>query len=229
MQPQPSAPPISLIAPEIDDAAVVRLGSREATAPIVLLLHGLGSHERDLVGLIPYLPPGFAYASLRAIHAWVQGYAWLEADIDPAHPEALQRSAAAVEAWIAQQSAPVVGAIGFSQGGMLGLQLLRRDAQALDWLVQLSGAPFPAPMPGDAQLAQVRPPAFWGHGGLDPLFDEERETLVRDFMCEHTEMTEVRRDMLGHGIDEAELAQIASFVQLRWDEHAASWDEHAVG
>ena len=77
-------------------------------------------------------------------------------------------------------------------------------------------------MPGDAQLAQVCPPAFWGHGGLDPLFDEERETLVRDFMREHTDMTEVRREMLGHGIDEAELAQIASFVQLRWDEHAAS-------
>lgn len=219
MQPQPSAPPISLLDPEIDEAAVVRLGSREATAPIVLLLHGLGSHEHDLAGLVPYLPPGFAYASLRAIHAWVQGYAWLEADIDPARPEALQRSAAAVEGWIARQSAPVVGAIGFSQGAMLGLQLLRRDPHALDWLVQLSGAPFPAPMPGDAALAEARPPALWGHGELDPLFDEARTGLVREYMSAHTELQEVSRPHLAHAIDQAELAEIAAFVQTRWDQY----------
>lgn len=200
---------------------MVRLGSREADAPIVFLLHGLGSHERDLIDVVPFLPPGFAYVSLRGIYEYVQGYAWLEADIDPAHLEALQRSVTAVESWIAQQSAPVVGAIGFSQGGILGLQLLRERADALDWLVQLSGAPFPAPMEGDAALAAKRPKTFWGHGGMDPLFDEARESAVREFMQAHTDCEEVRRDWLGHGVDQEELRRIASFVQARWDEHAA--------
>lgn len=215
--PQPALS-VHLIAPEIDDAAVVRMGSTAPDAPIVLLLHGLGSHERDLTGLVPYLPPGFAYVSLRGIYAYVQGYAWLDADIDPARPDELQTSAAAVETWIAEQSAPVVGAIGFSQGGMLALQLLRRDARALDWVIQLSGAPFPAPMPGDAALAEVRPPALWGHGELDPLFDAARTKAVREFMSACTELTEVSRPQLGHAIDGPELTEIAAFAQRRFDE-----------
>lgn len=211
-------PPVELIAPEIDETAVVRMGSRDPGAPIVLLLHGLGSHERDLTGLVPYLPPTFAYASLRGIYRYVQGYAWLESDIDPAATEKIQTSAAAVETWIAQQSAPVVGVIGFSQGGILGLQLLRRDPRALDWIVQLSGAPFPAPMPGDEALAEVKPPALWGHGGLDPLFDEDREQRVREFMRAHTALEEERRPHLGHAVDEVELRAIAAFLQRRADE-----------
>lgn len=213
-------PPVELIAESIDETAVVRMGSTAPDAPIVLLLHGLGSHERDLTGLVPYLPPTFAYVSLRGIYRYVQGYAWLESDIDPAATEKIQASAAAVEAWIAAQQVPVVGVIGFSQGGILGLQLLRRDPRALEWIVQLSGAPFPAPMPGDQALAQVKPPALWGHGGMDPLFDEDRERRVRDFMTAHTTLEEERRPHLGHAVDEVELRAIASFVQRRADERA---------
>lgn len=213
-------PPVELIAESIDETAVVRMGSTAPDAPIVLLLHGLGSHERDLTGLVPYLPPTFAYVSLRGIYRYVQGYAWLESDIDPAATEKIQASAAAVEAWIAAQQVPVVGVIGFSQGGILGLQLLRRDPRALEWIVQLSGAPFPAPMPGDQALAQVKPPALWGHGGMDPLFDEDREQRVRDFMTAHTTLEEERRPHLGHAVDEVELRAIASFVQRRADERA---------
>ncbi|MBE9403272.1 dienelactone hydrolase family protein [Brachybacterium sp. p3-SID1565] len=216
----PMNPPVELIAPEIDETAVVRMGSRDPEAPVVLLLHGLGSHERDLTGLVPYLPPSFAYASLRGIYRYVQGYAWLESDIGPAATEKIQTSAAAVETWIAQQTAPVVGAIGFSQGGILGLQLLRRDPHALDWIVQLSGAPFPAAMPGDAALAEVKPPALWGHGGLDPLFDEDREQRVREYMRAHTTLEEERRPHLGHAVDEVELRAIAAFLQRRADERA---------
>src|SRR5690625_2400080 len=183
----PQNPPVALISETIDDAAVVRSRPAEDPAPMVLLLHGLGSDERDLAGLVPHLPPAFSYVSLRGIHRYVQGYAWLDSTIDPSRPQALQTSAAAVESWIAAQTAPVAGAVGFSQGGMLALQLLRRDARALDWIVQLSGAPFPAPMPGDAALAGTRPPALWGHGGLDPLFDAEREDQVREFMTAHTD------------------------------------------
>lgn len=213
-------PPVELIAESIDETAVVRMGSTAPDAPIVLLLHGLGSHERDLTGLVPYLPPTFAYVSLRGIYRYVQGYAWLESDIDPAATEKIQASAAAVEAWIAAQQVPVAGVIGFSQGGILGLQLLRRDPRALEWIVQLSGAPFPAPMPGDQALAQVKPPALWGHGGMDPLFDEDREQRVRDFMTAHTTLEEERRPHLGHAVDEVELRAIASFVQRRADERA---------
>ena len=217
----PAPPPIELIAPRIDPAAVVDLGNQTPGAPIVLLLHGVGSHERDLSELVPLLPPEYRYLSLRGTHRYGPGYAWLEHPIDPEHPESLQTSAAAVEEFIAAQDAPVVGAIGFSQGGILGLQLLRRDPEALDWLVQLSGAPFPAPMPGDAALAEARPPVLWGHGGMDPLFGPDREDAVRDFLRAHTAVEEVRRPSLGHGVDQVEIEQVAAFLRRRLGEAGA--------
>lgn len=221
---QPSAeqtPAVELIAPTIDESAVVRVPGPRRDAPIVILLHGLGSHERDLVGLAPHLPTDFRYVSLRGIFRYVQGYAWMDWPLDPSDPTSLETSAAAVETWIGQQDAPVVGAIGFSQGGFLGLQLLRRNPRALDWIVQLSGAPFPAPMPGDAALAELAPRALWGHGGLDPHFDPEREDAVRGFMRAHFTLEEERRPYLGHAVDEVELRAIASFLQRRADERAA--------
>ena len=108
--------PVELIAEDIDEGAVVRSGPADGR-PVVLLLHGLGSHEGDLAGLVPFLPSDFAYVSLRGIYRYVQGYAWFEMPMDPERPEALQASAAAVERWIAVQRAhgtSVVGAIGFS-------------------------------------------------------------------------------------------------------------------
>ncbi|HEX7349884.1 esterase [Brachybacterium sp.] len=212
----PQDPTFELISPRIDEAAAIR--STDQERPVVLLLHGLGSHEGDLAGLAGFLPEDFDYVSLRAIFRYGPGYAWFEMPVDPQRPEAITPAAEAVEGWIAGQSRRVVGAIGFSQGGLLALHLLRRDARALDFVVNLSGRPFPAPLPGDLALAAVRPPALWGHGGLDPLFGGEHERIVRDWMGEHTRLEEERRPQLGHAVDEIELRALAAFLQRRADE-----------
>ena len=211
MTTSPQYGPVELISPHLDESAVVRGGAQDA--PIVLLLHGLGSDERDLAGLVPFLPPVFEYVSVRGIFRYVQGFAWFDMPVAPDRPEAIESSAAAVEEWIAAQDRPVVGAIGFSQGGAVALQLLRRDPHALGFVVNLSGFPFPAAMRGDAALAEVRPPALWGHGGMDPLYDPEREQAVREFMSAHTALEEERRPQLGHAVDEVELRAVAAFLQ----------------
>lgn len=181
---------------------------------VVPLLHGLGSSEEDLLGLAPALPRGLVYAAVRGVLRCGPGFAWLQPPpLAADEPELLAESARALEEWIAATCpGQVVGAIGFSQGAMLALQLLRRDPESLDWVVQLSGAPFPAPLPGDAELERLRPPAFWGHGGMDPLFTPEAEAGIREWMSAHTSLTEVRSPMLGHGIDEQVLAGAVAFI-----------------
>ena len=211
MTTSPQYGPVELISPHLDESAVVRGGALDA--PIVLLMHGLGSDERDLAGLVPFLPPVFEYVSVRGIFRYVQGFAWFDMPVAPDRPEAIEASSAAVEEWIAAQDRPVVGAIGFSQGGAVALQLLRRDPHALRFVVNLSGFPFPAAMQGDTALAEVRPPALWGHGGLDPLFDAETEDRTRQFMSAHLRLEEERRPYLGHAVDEVELRAIAAFLQ----------------
>ena len=213
MTTSPQYGPVELIAPHLDPSAVVRGGAQDA--PIVLLMHGLGSDERDLASLVPFLPPVFEYVSVRGIFRYVQGFAWFDMPVAPDRPEAIEASSAAVEEWIAAQDRPVVGAIWFSQGGAVALQLLRRDPHALRFVVNLSGFPFPAAMQGDTALAEVRPPALWGHGGMDPLYDPEREQAVREFMGAHTALEEERRPQLGHAVDEIELRAVAAFLQRR--------------
>lgn len=213
MTTSPQYGPVELISPHLDESAVVRGGAQDA--PIVLLMHGLGSDERDLASLVPFLPPVFEYVSVRGIFRYVQGFAWFDMTVAPDRPEAIEASSAAVEEWIAAQDRPVVGAIGFSQGGAVALQLLRRDPHALRFVVNLSGFPFPAAMQGDTALAEVRPPALWGHGGMDPLYDPEREQAVREFMGAHTALEEERRPQLGHAVDEIELRAVAAFQQRR--------------
>ena len=216
MTTSPQYGPVELISPHLDESAAVRGG--DPSGPLVLLLHGLGSDERDLASLVPFLPPVFEYVSLRGIYRYVQGYAWFAMPPERALPVDADAAAAAVEAWIAAQDRPVVGAIGFSQGGLLALQLLRRDADRLDFVVNLSGWPSPGTLPGDATLAERRPPVLWGHGGADPLYDEEAESQVREFLTAHTALEEERRPHLAHAVDEIELRAVASFLRRRAEE-----------
>src|SRR5262245_25714658 len=47
--------------------------------PLLLLLHGIGSNEEDLMGLEPYLDERFLVISARAPHQYGWGgYAWFE-------------------------------------------------------------------------------------------------------------------------------------------------------
>lgn len=213
-------PPVQLLSEHIDDTATWRSRPAEDPAPIVLLLHGFGSHEQDLTGLVPYLPPHFAYASLRGIYRAMQGYAWFgrgALDGTDRDPALIERSAAAVEEWIAAQSAPVVGAVGFSQGGALTLQLLRRDPRRFAFGAILSGFPHPVPHEGDSALAAVKPPVLWAHGGLDPIITPDIVERVGAFLREHTDVQEVDRPTMPHAVDGVVVQETARFLQEQWD------------
>ncbi|MCX7523129.1 dienelactone hydrolase family protein [Microbacterium sp. STN6] len=55
-----------------------------AGRPLLVLMHGYGSHEGDLFGLSPYLPLGPAIASVRAPIAEAGGHAWFPRGGEPA-------------------------------------------------------------------------------------------------------------------------------------------------
>ena len=45
---------------------VATYGSTDPGAPLVILLHGRGSHEQEILSLAPHLPTGVTYAAVRA-------------------------------------------------------------------------------------------------------------------------------------------------------------------
>src|SRR5690242_15244449 len=162
------------------DPDVVRWSAspaERAGRPLLVLLHGYGSDENDLFGLVPYLPDEFVMASVRAPLAppWpMMGNAWYAIDALE-REEGVTAAASAFIEWLdatmlrETADAPHVGLLGFSQGAAVSLQALRLQPERFAFAVNLSGYVSPGDLPRDAELATRRPPVFWGRGTRDDV------------------------------------------------------------
>lgn len=117
------------------------------SGPVFLLLHGWGSNEHDLPGLLDYCAPGADYASLRAPISYGPGYTWFGSWDYEGVPtgESLDRQSRqageAVDAWVADSIAPErpIVVMGFSQGGLLAGEMLRVNPKRYAAAVSFSG------------------------------------------------------------------------------------------
>jgi len=205
------------------DPSVVRWSvppAERGDRPLLVLLHGYGSDEHDLFGLVPFLPDAFVVASLRAPLAppWpTPGASWYPIEgLDGRDPAAVTRAAEAVLAWVrASVGDAPVGLLGFSQGGAVALQTLRVDPDAVSFAVVLAGYAAGGELPGDAVLATRRPPVFWGRGAADdviptPLIDATSQWLPR-----HSELRGRVYPGLTHSISQVELDDVRDFLDER--------------
>src|SRR5215213_8082193 len=94
-------------------------GADDPATPLVVLLHGRGSHEREIIGLAGHLAPGASYAAVRAPIAEGGGYAWFaNRGIGRPVAESLAETMAWFRTWLhatAPAGRPVV-LVGFSGG-----------------------------------------------------------------------------------------------------------------
>lgn len=208
--------------PALDSDAV--LWSAEAAdradRPLLVLLHGYGADERDLFGLVPYLPPAFVVAAVRAPLAPpfpAPGASWYPIEgLDGRDPQHVTDAASLVIDWIdAVAPDAVVGLLGFSQGAAVALQAMRLQPERFAFAVNLSGYATPGPLPGDATLAERRPPVFWGRGTRDdviPSFLVEHTVL---WLPEHAELSGRVYSGLTHSVSEQELDDVRVFLEKR--------------
>jgi phospholipase/carboxylesterase len=197
----------------IDETAIMWSASEHerANRPLLVLLHGYGSHEGDLFGLSRHLPLQPAIASLRAPLQAGLGYSWY----DFAEGRAPQANAAArgILHWLDRVKAPSVGLLGFSQGGSMAIQLLRHAPERFDFAVNLAGFVVPGEAPADDRMLTRKPPVFWGRGTLDeviapPLIEHTHEWLPR-----HATVTDRIYEGLGHEVSEVELTDVLQFMR----------------
>ncbi len=143
---------------------------RDGTEDLVILLHGYGSHELDLLGLAPMLPEGLCLAALRAPLPAGPGFAWFPLSQEVGFsPAAVERVAAAVESAVDDDVRPSdfrsVTLLGFSQGMAMATVLAQRAAFPVDALVGLSG--FWIAQGEDRSREDL--PVFWGRGLADAV------------------------------------------------------------
>jgi phospholipase/carboxylesterase len=206
----------------VDDEAVLWSASaadREGR-PLLLLLHGYNSNEGDLFGLAPYLPLEPAIASLRAPIFTGYGHSWF-----PLMSEGVELSVDAADAstdaildWLdrAAPDAGSVGLLGFSQGGAMTIELMRRMPERFAFAVSLAGFALPGEREGDERMSQLAPPVFWGRGTVDEVIPAESIVLTQSWLPSHSTLDERIYEGIGHSVSDRELADVAAFIRARY-------------
>lgn len=153
-------------------------------APALLLLHGVGSNEQDLMALAPYLDPRFHLLSARApipMGPMMYGWYWIEPLPDGNfhyEPEealqSLERLVRFLGEIISEYNLDPARLFlgGFSQGAILSCAALLVAPQQIAGVVAMSGR-WPEPVP-PAQVAASRArltdkPMLVVHGTQDPV------------------------------------------------------------
>jgi len=212
---------------KIPDGATVWSGRPLSDGvPLLIVMHGFGANERDLAPLVPMLPGEFAAACIRAplpLPELPGGFAWFPITDNPGMPakEIADEAVAAVSSWLAAATegvevGPVV-LLGFSQGGAMVTHLLRHFPTRFAAGVVLSGFTVPGEVATDEDLREARPPVFFGYDPVDPIVPGAAFARTREFGAEHFRLTS-KAYQVGHGINEAELADVAAFLQALLDD-----------
>jgi len=202
----------------IDDSATLWNSGERTGLPLLVLLHGYGADENDLIGLLPHLPTGIAVASVAAplTPPWpMPGRSWYPIEgLDGRSAETVTAAARAVLQWLdaVAPDAPSIALLGFSQGAAVSLQALRLAPERFGAVVALSGYVATGDLPDDEALRELRPPVFWGRGTHDDVIPPERIAYTAQWLPDHSELSGRVYTGLTHSISEDELADVHQFL-----------------
>ena len=202
----------------------VHVAPDEPTDRMIVVLHGRGADEGDLLPIARELLPAHV-VSLRAPDPMGPGYTWYALDLSggglhqsqPA-PDDFRRSLGLVSESVAAArdayGAGSVGLLGFSQGAITSLSLLVEDPARFDWVVALHG--YLAESHADRTpegLANV--PVFVGAGEADEVIPATRAEAAAEALREAGAPVNYHSYPTGHGIGRAELDDVVAFVADR--------------
>ncbi|GLY08776.1 hypothetical protein [Actinoplanes sp. NBRC 101535] len=196
---------------------VATAGSADPAAPLVVLLHGRGSHEREILTLSGHLPPELSYAAVRAPITEGGGFAWFaNRGIGRPIPASLRTTMDWFRAWldrVAAEGRPVI-LVGFSGGAAFAGGLLLDDPARYAGAAILYGTlPFDAGVPTTPQrLSGV--PVLVAQGEHDTVIPRELLDRTWDYVTgDSGAQSTARRDPVGHGIAPEALGALADWLQ----------------
>lgn len=203
---------------------VTRLPRVETAAPYptLVLLHGRGADERDLLTLADQLDPHLLIVSVRAPHPLDQGFEWYRLiNIGHGEPTTFAESLVVLHEFLARlpRLYPVdpnrLGTLGFSQGAVMASAVLLTRPETLAGTVMLSGyLPLDQNLPIDeARLAHR--PVFVAHGTADPLIPITWGRATRDFFSRVGADLTYREYPIAHYIAPEELRDVAEWLRAR--------------
>lgn len=194
-------------------------------SPLLVLLHGRGSHMGDLQGLADILPPHASLVTPQAPHPgppWGYGLGWawyrylgedradslsLEASL-----EELRAFLEALPGAIKFDPGPLVLG-GFSQGGTMSLAFALTHPGAVDGVVNLSGFLVNAEHLDVGLEALGDTPLFWAHGTQDPAVPFSLAHRGRARLQAAGVRMETRDYAMGHWVSPEEKEDLAGWLR----------------
>ncbi len=194
-------------------------------APVLVLLHGRGSHMGDLQGLVELLPPNGVLLTPQAPHSgkpwgYGPGWAWyqyLGEDVPDAGT--LAKSLTALGGFLDEippelgfRPGPLVLG-GFSQGGTTSLAYALSNPARAAGVVNLSGF-LPRP-PGMAlhPTSLGAMPLFWGHGTQHPAVPFELAVRGRETLMDAGADLTSGDYPMGHWVSAEELVELRAWLR----------------
>ncbi len=206
----------------------VEIEPDQPAAGTVIWLHGLGADAHDFEPIVPQLtlnqPLRFVFpnAPVRpvTINAGMEMRAWY--DIDPGAPlsgEAeIRESAAAVQKLLEQENTrgiptAAITLAGFSQGGVIALQLGLRSNERLAGIMALSTYVHDHEhLNEEVSFASIDVPIFMAHGRADPMIPIARAVTSREAMAALNYQIQWHEYAMGHQVCPEEIADIAAWL-----------------
>jgi phospholipase/carboxylesterase len=197
----------------------------DGPAPAVVVLHGRGANEQDLLPVAKSLPDELHVVSLRAPDRLQGGYTWYELDLSggglhQSQPDAddFERSRrlvsdsidAAVDAY--GLDADRIGLFGFSQGAITSLSLVLDDPDRCSWVVALHGYLPDSHSDVDPDGIAGKP-VFVAAGADDEIIPPTRTEAAADRFEALGAAVEFSTYDGGHGIGPAEHEAVIDFVE----------------
>jgi phospholipase/carboxylesterase len=199
--------------------------------PLLLLLHGIGADENDLLPIAPHLDPRFLVISARAPHeAEPMGYRWYAIDWTASPPRADAAEIEASRELLARYVEEVTSArgtdpartflFGFSQGAIMSLALLLARPPLVRGVVAHSGRLVRLAGPEPQPEALRHASALVLHGAEDPVVPvsngRKAQEVLGHLLGDRLTYREYRG--LGHGISEESLRDAARWLTARLDD-----------
>ena len=214
------------------------VGNTREPAPLLILLHGVGSNEQDLIGLAPALDPRFFVVSARApITLGYGAYGWYHVQFLTTgyimdHDEA-ESSRKLVLQFVGELTRSYnvdpnrVFLMGFSQGCIMSLAAALTDPRRFAGVVGMSGRMLPGVVSKIAppnQLAGL--PIMIVHGTADTVLSIDLGREIREELEKLPVDLTYREYEMGHQISEQSMADITGWLDARLE--APDWRANSV-
>jgi phospholipase/carboxylesterase len=202
----------------------------DSPPPLLILLHGYGSNERDLVGLAPYLDPRFQIVSARAPHALEYGsYAWFELSWTAANDiiinfQQAEQSRALLIGFLAEVLAAYGGdpaqvyLLGFSQGAIMSASVTLTAPELIAGTVLMSGRIPEQIRPQIAPAERlVGKPFLVVHGVDDTVLPIQNGRASRAILATLPVALTYHEYPMAHEINAQSLADVTAWLTKRLD------------